>query len=117
MSAAPARARRPALPASAGPRLDALRFDVAQIVPAQLPRRGAHPGVRALLAELLRAALRDAGVVRTIAPVQPRRQALAVAWLTGTLDAEVALPVTFVCDALGLDAGVLAAAVRARALP
>jgi hypothetical protein len=58
------------------------------------------------------AALQDAGVVRSIAPLQPRRQALAVAWLTGTLDAEVALPVTVVCDALGLDASVLAAVVR-----
>jgi hypothetical protein len=35
----------------------------------------------------------------------------------GTLDAEVVLPVTVVCDALGLDAGVLAVAVRARTMP
>jgi hypothetical protein len=47
----------------------------------------------------------------------PRRRALAVAWLTGTLDDQVVVPVGFVCDALGLDAGVLAAAVRARAAP
>lgn len=64
---------------------------------------------------LRREALRDAGVVRRIAPLYPRRQALAVAWLTGALDAEVAVPVTVVCDALGIEAGALAAAVRAQA--
>jgi hypothetical protein len=56
----------------------------------------------------------DAGVVCGVAPLHPRRRALAVAWLTGTLDDQVRLPVAFVCDALGLDAGVLAAAVRVR---
>jgi hypothetical protein len=35
-------------------------------------------------------------------------------WLVGELDGQVALPIGFVCDALGLDAGVLAAAVRRR---
>jgi hypothetical protein len=39
---------------------------------------------------------------------------LARRWLLGELDGQVALPVTLVCDALGLDASVLAAAVRAR---
>ncbi len=33
----------------------------------------------------------------------------------GERDAEVALPVAVVCEALGIDAGVLAAAVRATA--
>jgi hypothetical protein len=56
-------------------------------------------------------------VVRSHAPLHPRRQALAVAWLTGTLGDQVRLPVAFVCEALGLDAGVLAAAVLARATP
>ena len=74
-------------------------------------------GVRAFYAELLRGALRDAGVLRNLAPLQARRQALAVAWLTGTLDDQVALPIGFLCDALRLDAGALAAAVRARATP
>jgi len=73
--------------------------------------------VRALYVELLREALRDAGVVRGIAPLHPGRRALALAWLTGTLDDQVALPIGFACDALGLDAGALAAAVRARATP
>jgi len=68
--------------------------------------------VRALLVELLREALRDAGVVRSNAPLHPRRQARAVAWLTGTLDDPVALPIGFVCDALGIDAGALAAAAQ-----
>jgi hypothetical protein len=35
----------------------------------------------------------------------------------GTLDAEVALPVAVVCEALGLEAGVPAATVRARVPP
>jgi len=38
-------------------------------------------------------------------------------WLVGELDDQVALPIGYVCDMLGLDAGVLAAAVRARATP
>jgi hypothetical protein len=110
---------RAVLVVAPGPRLDAQLLDVAQIVPAQLPRRvaGSDSGVRALLAELLREALRDAGVVRSHAPPHPRRRALAVAWLTGTLDGEVVVPLGFVCDALGLDAGALAAAVRARTAP
>jgi len=74
-------------------------------------------GVRALLAELLREALREAGAVRSRAPLHARRQALAVAWLTGMLDADVVLPVAVVCDALGIDASVLAAIVRARVAP
>ena len=60
--------------------------------------------------------LRDAGVVRRIAPLHPRRQALAVAWLTGTLDAEVALPVAWVSDALGIEHASLARLVRRHAL-
>ena len=56
-------------------------------------------------------------MVGSIAPVQPRRQALAVAWLTGTLEAGVAVPVAVVCDTLGIDAGLLAATVRARTAP
>jgi len=47
-----------------------------------------------------------------IAPTHPRRRALALAWLTGTFDDQVALPIGFVCDALGLDAGALAAAAQ-----
>jgi hypothetical protein len=74
-------------------------------------------GMRALYVELLREALRDAGVMRGIAPLQPRRQALAVAWLTGTIDGDVVLPVAVICDAPGIDASVLAAIVRARVAP
>jgi hypothetical protein len=53
-------------------------------------------------------------VVRSIAspPLHPRRRALAFAWLTGTLDDQLALPIGFVCDALGIDAGALAAAAQ-----
>jgi hypothetical protein len=113
------RNRRAVLVVAPGPRLDAQLLDVAQIVPAQLPRRvaGSDSGVRALYAEVLREALRGAGVVRSIAPIHPRRQALAVAWLVGTLDDQVVLPVTVVCDALGIDAGTLAATVRRRVAP
>src|SRR5262245_32395083 len=42
---------------------------------------------------------------------------MGVPGLLGELDAEVAVPIGSVCDALGIDAGVLAAAVRARATP
>ena len=85
-------------------------------MPAQLPRRraGADSGARALLVALLREALRDAGVVRSLAPVHPRRQALAVAWLRGELDHEVPVPLTWLCDVLGIVAGTLARAVRER---
>jgi len=41
---------------------------------------------------------------------------MARRWLVGELDAEVRLPVGFVCDCLGISAGVLAAVVRARVL-
>jgi len=90
---------------------------VHTILPSQLGPRRAQAGVRALLVELLREALRDAGVVRRLVPLQPRRQALAVAWLTGTIDDQVVLPVAVVCDTLGIDASVLAAIVRARVAP
>jgi hypothetical protein len=96
---------------------DGAVFGVHAILPSQLGPRRTAGGVRALFVELLREALRDAGMVRSLAPVHPRRQALAVAWLTGTLDDQVVVPVGFVCDALGLDADGLAAAVRARATP
>jgi hypothetical protein len=45
---------------------------------------------------------------------RPAQVLAARRWLLGELDGQVALPVTLVCDALGLDASVLAAAVRAR---
>ena len=90
-------------------------FGVRAILPSQLGPRRADGGGRALLVELLREALCDAGVMPGIAPTHPRRRALALAWLTGTFDDGVALPIGFVCDALGLDARLLAAAGRARA--
>ena len=87
-------------------------FAVHAILPSQRGPRRADGGGRALLVELLREALRDAGVMPGIAPTHPRRRALALAWLTGTFDDGVALPIGFVCDALGLDAGALAAAAQ-----
>jgi hypothetical protein len=45
---------------------------------------------------------------------RPAQVLAACRWLLGELDGHVALPVTLVCDALGLNASVLAAAVRAR---
>jgi hypothetical protein len=39
---------------------------------------------------------------------------MARLWLLGALDGEVLVPVQLVCDALGLDAAALAAAVRRR---
>jgi hypothetical protein len=92
-------------------------FGVHAILPSQLGPRRADGGVRALLVELLREALRDTGVVPSNAPLHPRRQALAVAWLAGTLDDPVALPIGFVCDALGIDAVPLPPPPRTRSPP
>lgn len=107
-----------------GPRLDAQLLDVAQIVPSQLPRRvaGADSGTRALLVRLLTLALWDVGLCasdtgrrgpkRRAHPRSAQRTA-ARRWLLGELDDQgVAVPITWVCDVLGLDAGALAAAVR-----
>ena len=54
---------------------------------------------------------------RRVIPARPALGALAQRWLCGELEAEVALPVEVVCNMLGIDAGVLAAAVLARATP
>jgi hypothetical protein len=70
--------------------------------------------VHRFLAMVLREALRDVGLLPSLAPLQPKRQALAAAWLTGQLDDQVVLPVATVCDGLGLDADALADAVRRR---
>jgi hypothetical protein len=76
---------------------------------------------RALLVRLLVDALGDAGLLtggRWHRRGDPRRCALARAWLCGQLDREVALPVALVADALGVDPTVLAVAVaRAPSVP
>jgi hypothetical protein len=55
---------------------------------------------------------------RRATPVRrPALRTLTRRWLAGELDAEVALPVEVVCTMLGIDARMLAAAVRARATP
>jgi len=56
-----------------------------------------------------------AGAGRFGARRRPAQIVAARRWLAGELDDQVRLPIAFVCDALGLDAGMLAAAVRARA--
>lgn len=107
----------------------------AIMVPSQWPgpRRERPDGARALLLRLLADALHCADLgprIRRRQGPAPRtgpdrggtharatRIALARRWLLGDLDAEVALPVSLVCDALGIDAGVLSAAVTARATP
>jgi len=83
-------------------------------------------GARALLLRLLADALHQADLgprIRRQGPVpsgqahrgpRPAQVLAARRWLVGELDGQVALPIGFVCDALGLDAGVLAAAVRRR---
>jgi hypothetical protein len=96
------------------------------------PRCERADGCRALLLRLLADALHQADLgprIRRQGPapsngsgrVATRSRVAQVVtarrWLVGELDGQVALPVTFVCDALGLDAGVLAAAVRAQATP
>jgi hypothetical protein len=109
----------------AAPRLDSVALDVEQLLPAQLPRRHgpAATGARALLVRLLLLALLDAGWSldgRTcglrVVPRSRQRwqgsQALAQRWLLGELDDQVAVPIAWCCDQLGLDAAALAAAVR-----
>jgi hypothetical protein len=85
-------------------------------------------GPRALLLRLLADALHQADLgprIRRQGPVpnasrpgatRARRAQVDAArrWLVGDLDDQVALPIGFVCDALGLDAARLAAVVRAR---
>jgi len=56
--------------------------------------------------------LGDAGVVGGIAPLHPAPGARPWPGLPGTLDDQVALPIGFVCDALGIDAGALAATAQ-----
>jgi hypothetical protein len=101
------------------PRPEARPFDVALLLPTQVPRRAPTPrtfGPHALLVRLLLDALADAGCLgrsprwRRRAGIAPRT--LARAWLAGELEDQVPLPVATVCDALGLDADALAAAVR-----
>jgi hypothetical protein len=74
-------------------------------------------GVRALYARMLWDALVDAGQAPSHGHPRPALRVLARSWLAGELEAEVALPVKVVCTMLGIDAGMLAAAVRARATP
>ena len=93
------------------------------------PRCERAEGARALLLRLLADALHQADLgpcIRRQGPgfrpvgtrARAKQVALARRWLLGELDAEVALPVGFVCDALGINADVLAAAAaRARPAP
>jgi hypothetical protein len=102
-------------------------FSVELVLPHQLPlRRGGPTGPRALLCRLLYYALVEAELgpsarrpLRGRTPlarwrrhVRPAKRQLARRWLCGELDDQVALPIGFVCDALGLDAAALAAVVR-----
>jgi len=45
------------------------------------------------------------------------QRTLAQRWLCGELDDQVAVPVRFVCDVLGIDGDAIAAAVRRSAAP
>jgi hypothetical protein len=98
---------------------------VAIMRPCQFPGRRSDraAGARALLLRLLADALSQADLGPRMRRKAPRtgpgcatRAQVVVArrWLLGELDDQVALPVRYVCDMLGIDAGVLAAAVRAR---
>jgi hypothetical protein len=73
--------------------------------------------VRALYARMLWGALVEAGLAPGHGRPRPALRMLAQRWLAGELEAEVALPVDVVCTMLRIDAGVLAAAVRARVPP
>lgn len=112
---------------------DAL-LDCAILRPCQWPgeRCQRAVGPRAMLLRLLADALHQADLgprIRRQGPApshgscrvgtRARRAQVDAArrWLVGDLDDQVRLPVAFVCDQLGLDAGVLAAAVRACSAP
>src|SRR5215475_13488020 len=108
---------------------DAL-LGVAIMRPCQFPggRSERAVGARALLVRLLADALSQADLGprmrrRGSAPtrtgpgrVTRARVVVARRWLLGELDDQVALPVRWVCDVLGIESDVLAAAVRARVL-
>jgi hypothetical protein len=94
------------------------------------PRCERAVGARALLLRLLVDALHHAdlgsrirrqgpapriGTCRVGTRARAARVLAARRWLLGELDAEVALPCRWVCDMLGIEFDVLAAAVRARA--
>jgi hypothetical protein len=103
-----------------GPAIEPHLLQTESILPVQVASSMPRTGVRALLVRLLVEACADAALLaapRWCRRGTPRRCELARRWLCGELDADVALPVRLVCDALGLDAGMLAAAVRARATP
>jgi hypothetical protein len=104
-----------------GPAIEPHLLGVESLLPTQFASSMPRTGVRALLLRLLVEALGDAGLLaggRWHRRGDPRRCALARAWLCGQLDREVALPVALVADALGVDPSVLAAAVaRAPSLP
>jgi len=87
------------------------------------PRCERVVGARALLLRLLADALHQADLGPRMRRKAPRsgpgrvtRAQVVVArrWLCGELDDQVALPVAYVCDMLGIEHEVLAAAVRAR---
>jgi len=104
----------------------------ASLIPLTLPG-SRELIIRTLLTlRLLAYAVHQAGLgphIRRQGPVPrtgsrqlgPRARAARVLaarrWLLGELDDQVALPIGYVCDMLGLDAGVLAAAARARVAP
>jgi len=102
-----------------GPAIEPHLLGMESLLPTQLGTRTPRTGARALVARLLLEALGDAGVLggRWRRRGTPTRREFARRWLQGELDAEVALPAAVVCDALGLDAGALAATVRRRVTP
>src|SRR5262245_13958339 len=104
-----------------GPAIEPHLLGIEALLPIQVARHAPRTGERALLVRLLVDALGDAGLLadgRWHRRGDPRRCALARAWLCGQLDREVALPVALVADALGVDPAVLAAAVaRAPSVP
>jgi hypothetical protein len=103
---------------------DAL-LGVAIMRPCQFPggRSDRAVGARALLLRLLADALSQADLgprMRRKAPrtgpgrATPAQVVVARRWLLGELDDQVAIPCRWLCDVLGIESDVLAAAVRAR---
>jgi hypothetical protein len=80
-----------------------------------MPRYRSAGAAQRLAGALLVEALRTAGLLSDRKyRVTAAMRRTAGAWLLGALDDQVVVPVAWVCDALGIDASVLAAIVRAR---
>src|SRR5262249_54913197 len=98
-----------------GPSIEPHLLGIESILPIQVAASTRRTGARALLARLLVEALSDAGLLvggrwRRAVPPAPRPQ-LATRWLLGELDAQVAVPLAWACEVIGLEPAAIARVV------